>query len=93
MTKKYDYNNNENVNNYQTNKNSVVLMKLKAAIIKGEEERRSLEKNIQRLRLSKVIEALRELNECDHFNDALESLVKNLTVFSGAYAFYFDQPN
>lgn len=54
----------------------------KGGILDGERERRSLEESLNRLRLSKVIEALRRLNQREDFNGALEHLVQQLTQFS-----------
>ncbi|XP_022655379.1 uncharacterized protein LOC111247989 isoform X2 [Varroa destructor] len=55
---------------------------ISGGILDGERERRSLEESLNRLRLSKVIEALRRLNQREDFNGALEHLVQQLTQFS-----------
>ncbi|OQR68404.1 hypothetical protein BIW11_12933 [Tropilaelaps mercedesae] len=59
---------------------------LKNGILDGEIERRNLEESLSRLRLSKVIEALRRLNQHEDFNGALQDLVQNLTAFSDVLA-------
>ncbi|XP_003745973.1 uncharacterized protein LOC100903374 [Galendromus occidentalis] len=56
---------------------------LKGAITAGEKERVALAESLERLRLSKVIEALRRVNSKEDFNGALEDLINRLGEISG----------
>jgi len=59
---------------------------LKGAIAAGEKERMALAESLERLRLSKVIEALRRANSKEDFNEALGDLTRRLREFSGIVA-------
>jgi len=56
---------------------------IEEAIVSGERERLGLAESLERLRLSKVIEALRRVNIKEDFNGALKDLISRLREISG----------